>query len=130
MTIESLSWCCAFFLSPQFLMKNHQKYRSHETLVLIFTAFLTSLPFVPLIYFFSFSCCKAKESHLADLDTLTVDRNFQISPLEREATMLRYQVSELHGEAAVRIILNVHDFSVVGQDEKLTASEISGEKTF
>lgn len=39
-------------------------------------------------------------------------------------------MSELHGEAAVRIILNVHDFSVVGQDEKLATSEISEEKHF
>lgn len=37
-------------------------------------------------------------------------------------------MSELHGEAAVGIILDVHDFSVVGQDEKLTTSEIPEEK--
>lgn len=34
-------------------------------------------------------------------------------------------MSELHREAPVGIILDVHDFSVVGQDEKLTASAIS-----
>lgn len=69
---------CVLHLSTQFLMKNHQKYHSYETLVLIFTAFLTSLPFVPLIYFFSFSCCKAKKSHLTDLDTLAaVERNYR-----------------------------------------------------
>lgn len=76
---------CVLRLATKFLTKNHQEYHSYETLVLIFTAFLTSLPFVPLIYFFSFSCCKAKKSHSTDLDTLAaVDRNFQISPFERE----------------------------------------------
>lgn len=34
-----------------------------------------------------------------------------------------HQVSELHREAAVGIVLNVHDFSVVGQNEKLAAPE-------
>lgn len=32
-------------------------------------------------------------------------------------------MSELHWEAAIGIVLNVHNFSVVGQDEKLTTSE-------
>lgn len=34
-----------------------------------------------------------------------------------------HQVSKLHWEAAVWVVLNVHNFSVVGQDEKLTTSE-------
>lgn len=34
-----------------------------------------------------------------------------------------YQVSELHREAAVGIVFNVHHFSVVGQNKKLPAPE-------
>lgn len=41
---------------------------------------------------------------------------------------LSYQVSELHWEAAVWVVLDVHDFSGVGQDEKLTTSGISERK--
>ena len=40
---------------------------------------------------------------------------------------LSHQVSELDGEAAVWVVLDVHDFSVVGQDEKLTTSEVREE---
>lgn len=36
-------------------------------------------------------------------------------------------MSELDGEAAVWVVLDVHDFSVVGQDEKLTTSEVREE---
>lgn len=39
------------------------------------------------------------------------------------ANRLSYQVSELHREAAIGVVLNIHNFSVVGQDEKLTTSE-------
>lgn len=42
--------------------------------------------------------------------------------------MLSYQMSKLHWEAAVWIVLNVHHFSVVGQDEKLTTS-VGGKNT-
>lgn len=34
-----------------------------------------------------------------------------------------YQVSELHREAAIGIVLNIHHFSVVGQNKKLPAPE-------
>lgn len=60
---------CFLRLATQLL----RKYHSYKILVLILTAFLTSLPFVPLIYFFSFSCCKAKKSDLTDLDTLAAN---------------------------------------------------------
>lgn len=36
---------------------------------------------------------------------------------------LSYQVPELHWEAAIGVVLNVHNFSVVGQNEKLPTSE-------
>lgn len=36
-------------------------------------------------------------------------------------------MSELHREAAVGVILDVHNFCVVGQDEKLTTSEVKAE---
>lgn len=47
-------------------------------------------------------------------------------PVKQLSTFVRvltYQMSELHWEAAVWVVLNVHNFSVVGQDEKLTTSK-------
>lgn len=84
---------------------------------------LTSFPFVPLMYFFSFSCCKIQIFYWSDTNT-----HLDIFPYCNCPVWINnlwsYQVSKLHWEAAVWIVLNVHNFSVVGQDEKLTASMI------
>lgn len=46
----------------------------------------------------------------------------------QRVTEFSYQVSELHGEAAIGVVLNVHNFSIVGQNEKLTTSDVSKDK--
>lgn len=46
-----------------------------------------------------------------------------VKQLSRFVRVLSYQMSELHWEAAIWVVLNVHNFSVVGQDEKLTTSK-------
>lgn len=52
-----------------------------------------------------------------------VRRSCWLKRWSQTVDVLPYQVSELHWEAAVGVVLDVHHFSVVGQDEELTTSE-------